>query len=46
MFVSIAFCSWLWGVAGMLLVVPILMAVKVVCDHAAGLEFFAQLMGE
>jgi predicted PurR-regulated permease PerM len=32
-FVAIAFWSWLWGVAGMLLAVPILMAVKVVCDR-------------
>jgi predicted PurR-regulated permease PerM len=30
----------------MLLAVPILMAIKVVCDHVSGLEFFADLMGE
>jgi predicted PurR-regulated permease PerM len=37
-FVSIAFWSWAWGVAGMLLAVPILMAVKAVCDHVPGFE--------
>lgn len=37
-FVSIAFWSWAWGIAGMLLAVPILMVVKAVCDHVPGLE--------
>jgi len=37
-FVSIAFWSWAWGVAGMLLAVPILMVVKAVCDHVPGLD--------
>jgi predicted PurR-regulated permease PerM len=37
-FVSIAFWSWAWGVAGMLLAVPILMVAKAVCDHVPGLD--------
>ena len=37
-FVSIAFWSWAWGIAGMLLAVPILMVVKAVCDHVPGLD--------
>ncbi len=37
-FVSIAFWSWAWGVAGMLLAVPILMVVKAISDHVPGLE--------
>jgi predicted PurR-regulated permease PerM len=37
-FVSIAFWSWAWGVAGMLLAVPILMVVKAVSDHVPGFE--------
>ncbi len=32
-FVSIAVWSWLWGFAGALMAVPILVVVKVVCDH-------------
>lgn len=37
-FVSIAFWSWAWGIAGMLLAVPILMVAKAVCDHVPGLD--------
>ncbi len=32
-FVGLLFWSWIWGVWGMLLAVPIMMAIKVVCDH-------------
>ena len=45
MFVAIAFWSWLWGVAGMLLAVPILMAVKVVCDRVDGGQTLAEFLG-
>lgn len=44
-FVSIAFWSWVWGVAGMLLAVPILMAAKVVCDRVEGGESVAEFLG-
>ena len=43
-FVAITFWSWLWGVAGMLLAVPILMAVKVICDHVDGLQQVAEFL--
>lgn len=32
-FVSLIFWMWLWGVPGALLSVPILVSIKVVCDH-------------
>src|SRR5207302_1788061 len=32
-FISLIFWTWTWGVAGALLSVPILVAVKVICDH-------------
>jgi predicted PurR-regulated permease PerM len=44
-FVSITFWSWVWGVAGMLLAVPILMAAKVVCDRVEGGEDVAEFLG-
>ena len=44
-FVAIAFWSWVWGVAGMLLAVPILMAVKVICDRVEGGEAVAEFLG-
>jgi predicted PurR-regulated permease PerM len=37
-FTAIAFWSWAWGAAGMLLAVPMLMVVKAVCDHVDGLQ--------
>jgi predicted PurR-regulated permease PerM len=45
-FVSIAFWSWAWGIAGMLLAVPILMVAKAVCDHVPGLEGVSVFLGE
>ena len=45
-FVSLAFWSWLWGVPGMLLAVPLLMAIKVVCDHVDGLQGVGEFLGE
>jgi len=32
-FVSLMFWTWLWGIAGALISVPLLMTVKIVCDH-------------
>lgn len=32
-FISLIFWTWLWGVPGALLAVPILVSFKVVCDH-------------
>lgn len=45
-FVSIAFWSWLWGVPGMLLAVPLLMAIKVVSDHVDGLQSVSEFLGD
>src|SRR5205823_1876401 len=36
-FISLIFWTWLWGVAGALLSVPILVGVKVICDHVPAL---------
>jgi predicted PurR-regulated permease PerM len=44
-FVAITFWSWVWGVAGMLLAVPMLMALKVVCDRVEGWEAMAEFLG-
>jgi predicted PurR-regulated permease PerM len=45
-FLAIAFWSWAWGVPGMLLAVPVLMAVKAVCDHVDGLKNIGEFLGE
>jgi predicted PurR-regulated permease PerM len=44
-FVSLLFWGWLWGVWGLLLGVPIMMAVKAVCERTEGLQPVAEFLG-
>lgn len=37
-FIAVAFWSWLWGLVGALIAVPLLVVVKVFCDHFEGLQ--------
>ena len=37
-FIAIAFWSWLWGFVGALMAVPLLVVIKVFCDHFEGLR--------
>ena len=43
-FVSLIFWTWLWGVPGALLSVPILVSIKVVCDHVPSLSSISELL--
>jgi predicted PurR-regulated permease PerM len=45
-FLGLLFWGWLWGVPGMLLAVPLLMAVKAVADRVADLKPVAELLGD
>ena len=45
-FISLLFWGWLWGALGMLLAVPIMMAIKSICDHIEGLQPIGHLLGE
>ncbi len=45
-FVGVLAWGWLWGVWGMLLGVPILMAVKAVCDRVEDLKPVGELLGD
>jgi len=45
-FASLLFWSWLWGIWGLLLAVPIMMAVKATCDRIDGLEPIGKLLGD
>lgn len=45
-FVSILFFTWLWGVWGMLLSIPITVIVKVVTQHVEQLQPVAELLGD
>lgn len=45
-FVGIIFWSWIWGVWGLVLAVPMLMMVKAVCDRIDELRPIGELLGE
>lgn len=45
-FVGLLFWSWMWGVWGTILAVPILMMFKSVCDHVEDLQPIGELLGE
>jgi predicted PurR-regulated permease PerM len=38
--------GWIWGAMGLILAVPVVGAIKIVCDNVEGLEPFGQLLGE
>jgi predicted PurR-regulated permease PerM len=45
-FAGILFWSWLWGVPGMLLAIPMMVVVKVVCERIEGLQPIGNMLGE
>lgn len=45
-FVGLLFWSWIWGVWGAVLAVPMLMMIKAVCDHIDDLQPLGELLGE
>ncbi|MEO8654640.1 MAG: AI-2E family transporter [Ramlibacter sp.] len=45
-FVGVLAWGWLWGVWGLLLGIPILMAVKAVCDRVEDLKPVGELLGD
>ena len=44
LFVSLIFWTWLWGVPGALLSVPILVTIKVICDRVPTLAAVSELL--
>jgi predicted PurR-regulated permease PerM len=45
-FTGLLFWSWIWGVWGTVLAVPMLMMLKAVCDHIEDLQPIGELLGE
>ena len=43
-FIGMLFWSWLWGIVGALIAVPMLMTFKIVCDHFASLAPVGELL--
>jgi predicted PurR-regulated permease PerM len=45
-FVGLLFWSWVWGVWGTILAVPMMMAIKAMCDRIEELQPIGELLGE
>lgn len=45
-FAGLLFWSWMWGVPGMLLAVPMMMIIKAVCDRVEDLQPIGRFLGE
>ena len=45
-FIGLIFFSWLWGLWGMLLGIPVIVILKVICEHIEHLQPIAELLGE
>ena len=45
-FVSLLFWGWIWGVWGLLLAVPMMAAVKAVCERVEDLSSYAEWLKE
>ena len=45
-FAGLLFWSWVWGIWGLLLAVPMMMVIKVICDHVEPLYPVGHLLGD
>ncbi|KAF3999147.1 AI-2E family transporter [Glaciimonas immobilis] len=45
-FVALLFWGWLWGMAGLLVGIPIVVIIKVIAEHIEGMAPIAELLGE
>jgi predicted PurR-regulated permease PerM len=45
-FVGLLFWSWVWGVMGTILAVPMMMTLKAICDRIEDLQPIGELLGE
>jgi predicted PurR-regulated permease PerM len=43
---SLAFWAWLWGIAGAAIAVPVLVTIKVFCNHIEGLSGLGEFLSE
>jgi AI-2 transport protein TqsA len=41
---SLIFWGWLWGIAGMILAVPLMAVIKIICNNIPALQAYAEMM--
>jgi predicted PurR-regulated permease PerM len=44
-FLAVALWAWLWSVVGMIVAVPLLVVMRVLCDHIPGMERLGNFLG-
>ena len=45
-FLGLTFWGWLWGITGALLAVPIMVVLKIFCDHSEALAPIGEFLGD
>jgi predicted PurR-regulated permease PerM len=45
-FLSLLFWSWVWGIWGTILAVPVTTVIKAVADHVEPLQWLSELLSE
>jgi predicted PurR-regulated permease PerM len=45
-FLGLTFWGWLWGITGALLAVPIMVVLKIFCDHSESLASIGEFLGD
>ena len=45
-FVSLLFWSWIWGLPGLVLGIPIMIVIKAVCSQIPQMEWFNTMLGQ
>lgn len=45
-FLGLTFWGWLWGITGALLAVPIMVVLKIICDHSEPLRPIGEFLGD
>lgn len=45
-FLALIFWGWIWGVAGALIAVPIVVILKIICDHSESLKPVGEFLGK
>lgn len=45
-FIGLLFWSWMWGMWGMILAMPIMMVIKTLCERIEGLQPIGEFLGE